>query len=106
MANKSEKGRNAGIKDQMVLGIPVDDVIAGAMEWWKLRGAPMMKKRSFSDDFKTQQDAINATNPVHPQYIGGRSGILLGYSWDLLSKDERYQVVKIYCLTLKREVDK
>lgn len=101
MANKSEKGRNAGMKDQMVLGIPVDDVIAGAMHWWEKIGSKLMQRRSFSDDFKTQQDALNATNPVHPQYIGGQSGILLGMPFDNLTPDEKYQIVKVYCLKLK-----
>ena len=101
MSDKSQKGRHTGMKDQMVMGIPVDDLISGAMVWYDLKGRHILKNRQFSGDMKQQQDCLDATNPVHPNYIGGHSNIMLGQSWDMLTPKEKYRVVKAYTLTIK-----
>jgi len=77
-----------------------------AEKWWDGPGRDMCQKRTFSDDSEVQQEAMNATNPVHPNYIGGKSGILLGTPWVFLSPDERYRVMMAYTITLKQLLDK
>ncbi len=76
-------------------------LVEDAEIWWNTVGVDRMRNRNFSEDTKVQQEALNATNPLHPNYIGGKSGILLGYKWDMLSPPERYRVVRAYTLTLK-----
>lgn len=100
MADKSQKGRHTGMRDQMVLGMPVDDLISGAQKWYDDHGRHILKRRQFSGEMKEQQAALDATNPVHPNYIGN-SNILLGKPWNMLRSDERYRVVKAYTLTIK-----
>ena len=86
----------------LVLGdIPMGHLVEDAEKWWNKTAAEIFKKRTFSDDARMQQDALNATNPVHPNYLGGKSGIMLGHSWSMLRPDERYRVIKAYAMTLK-----
>lgn len=85
----------------MEVGLLMED----AEKWWDEIGSDMMKKRTFSDDNQEQQAALNATNPVHPNYIGGKSGILLGLPFVMLTKEERNKVLKAYTLTMKETID-
>lgn len=105
MADKSQKGRHTGMRDQMVMGMPVDDLIKGAIKWYDTVGRQILKRRQFSDDMKEQQAALDATNPVHPNYIGN-SNLLRGMPWSMLNAQEHYQIVKAYTLTMKKEIDK
>jgi len=104
MADKSQKGRHTGMKDQMVLGMPVDDLISGAKIWYDLKGRVILKNRQFSGLMKEQQAALDATDPNHPNYIGA-SNIMLGRPWIALTPDERYRVVRAYTLTMKEVKD-
>jgi len=70
-----------------------------AKKWWDKVGRDKMRFRTFSDETKLQQECLNAINPVHPNYIGGKSGILLGNTWDMLSPDEQQRIAKIYLKT-------
>ena len=88
--------------DYRIWDFEAGHLLEDAEKWWESIGKEMMKARSFSDSYAEQQDALNATNPIHPNYLGGKSGILLGVSWDLLTKAERYQVLKIYTITMKK----
>jgi len=97
---KTQKGRHTGMKDQMVLGMPIDDLISGAQSWYDNHGRHILKKRQFSGDMKEQQAALDATNPLHPNYMG-KSNIMLGAPWFMLDPQERYRVVKAYTLTIK-----
>lgn len=88
--------------DYKIWDFEVGHLLEDAEKWWESRGKEIMKSRSFSDEYNEQQNALNATNPVHPNYIGGKSGILLGLSWDLLTKSERYKVLKTYTIIMKK----
>ena len=105
MGAKSQKGRHTGMRDQMVMGMPVDDLIAGASSWYDTTGRHLLQRRQYSGDMKEQQAALDATNPVHPNYIGN-SNILKGMPWSLLTQQERYRIVKNYTLAMKEEMDK
>ena len=83
----------------------VGNLMEDAGYWWDTKGSDLLRHRQFSDDTKEQQQAMDATNPLHVNYIGGQSGILLGKDWDALTPDERYRVLKVYTLTLKETVD-
>ena len=97
----SIKNKHREENESIVLGnIEMGHLVEDAEIWWDKIGSEQLRKRNFSTDDKTQQDALNATNPVHLNYIGGRSGVLLGYPWDMLSSPERYRVIRAYTLTL------
>jgi hypothetical protein len=70
-----------------------------AKKWWEKVGRDKMRFRSFSNDTDLQQECLNAVNPVHPNYIGGKSGILLGNPWDMLYHDEQQRIAKAYLET-------
>jgi hypothetical protein len=67
-----------------------------AEQWWDLRGRDMMRHRQFSEDTRIQQANLDVVNPLHPNFIGGFSGILQGNRWADLSKDEQMRVVVVY----------
>ena len=96
----SEKNKHREKNETKVLGMELGHLVEDAEKWWKEVGMDRMRNRNFSESTQVQQDALNATNPVHPNFIGGKSGILLGYSWDMLTPPERYRVIKAYTLTL------
>ena len=83
----------------MIQGIEVGHIIGDAETWWDTIGADRMRYRSFSNSTIKQQNALNNTDPGHPNYLGN-SGILKGYRWRLLSPDEKYRVIKAYVLTV------
>lgn len=97
----SIKNKHKEKNDHEIWGMRLGLLMIDAEKWWNTRGSDMMRKRSFSDDSIEQQNAMNATNPVHPNYIGGKSGILLGLSFDMLTPAERMNVLKVYTLTMK-----
>jgi hypothetical protein len=98
--NKHRKKNRHKILD-MEVGLLMED----AEEWWDKKARDMLKKRTFSNDNREQQAALDATNPVHPNYVGGKSGILLGLPWTMLKPMERYQVLKAYTLAMKEAID-
>ena len=104
MSNKSEKGKHQSDDNQTILGMPVDDMISGAQLWWENKGKDMMRNRQFSKDMKAQGEALNAVNPIHPNYIG-ESNILKGASWFILRPDEKFRVVKFYTVEMRRVKD-
>lgn len=104
MSSLSEKGRYLSDDNQTILGMPVDDMISQAKAWWEGVGKDMMRNRQFSDDMKEQSEALDATNPVHMNYIGD-SNILRGAPWFMLRKEEKFRVVKFYTVTMKRMKD-
>lgn len=95
--NKHREKNETKILGDMEAGHLIED----AEKWWDKRGSESLKHRNFSNETAVQQAALNATNPAHPNYIGGKSGILLGYKWSMLTPGERYRVMKAYSLTLK-----
>ena len=99
--NKNREGKRSLIFGKYEAGHIVDD----AMKWWDSTGRIAMKYRQFSGDTKQQQEALDATNPLHPNYLGD-SGILKGMEWVWLRPDERYRVTKSFMLTLKQQDDK
>lgn len=105
MADKSQKGRHTGMRDQLVMGIPVDELISGATVWYDLKGRHILRNRQFSGSMKQQQECLNAVDPSHHNYIGGKSNIMLGNPWVMLTPQERYRVVKAYTLVIKEMQD-
>jgi len=101
----SIKNKHREKNEYKILGMELGHIVEDAERWWDTKGSDMMKKRTFSDDSVEQQNAMNATNPVHPNYIGGKSGILLGLSFDMLTNEERLRVLKAYTLTMKGHID-
>lgn len=99
--NKHKEKNNTKVFDDMEVGHLMEE----AETWWDKRGRHMLKKRQFSNENKSQQVALDATNPVHPNYIGGVSNILLGNQWSELRPEEHYQILKTYTLTLKETLD-
>lgn len=97
----SIKNKHREENETDVLGMKMGHLVEDSEEWWDRVGADRFKGRNFSNDERMQQEALNATNPVHPNYIGGKSGILLGYKWSMLTPPERYRVIHAYALTLK-----
>lgn len=77
-------------------GAEVGHLMEDAEDWWDATGRHFFLHRNFSDDMKTQQVALNATNPLHTNYIGGASGILLGVQWEQLTPAERQRVLTAY----------
>ena len=100
--NKHREKNDYKIFGEMEAGHLMED----AERWYDSIGRDMLKKRQFSDDSKEQQNALNAINPLHPNYIGGKSGILLGLAWVMLTQTERMRVMFAYTLTLKESMDK
>lgn len=88
-----------------VFGMEVGLLLEDAERWWNGFGREKMRNRQFSSEAKEQQMALDAVNPVHPNYIGGKSGILTGSPWVMLTVQERYRVVKAYTLAMKRRED-
>ncbi len=78
--------------------------IEDSEKWWDSTGKDILRNRQFSGSKKDQQQALDATNPNHANYIGN-SGILKGLDWNLLSPSEQHRVVKAYSLSLKNESD-
>lgn len=101
----SHKNKYREKNEHKIWGMELGLLMEDAEKWWDSTGADMMKKRSFSDDAKEQQAAMNATNPVHPNYIGGKSGILLGLPFSMLTQEERLRVVKVFTITMKETLD-
>lgn len=89
-----------------IWNMEVGHILDDAEKWWENHGKELMRNRTFSDEKRDQQEALNATNPLHYNYLGGVSGILLGLPWELLTKKEKYKIVKTYILTLKQMEDK
>jgi len=100
--NKHREKNDYKIFGEMEAGHLMED----AERWYDSIGRDMLKKRQFSDDSKEQQNALNAINPLHPNYIGGKSGILLGLAWVMLTPVERRRIMFAYTLTLKETTDK
>ena len=100
--NKHSEKNDYKIFGEMEAGHLMED----AERWYDSIGRDMLKKRQFSDDSKEQQNALNAINPLHPNYIGGKSGILLGLAWVMLTPVERRRIMFAYTLTLKETTDK
>jgi len=100
--NKHREKNDYKIFGEMEAGHLMED----AERWYDSIGRDMLKKRQFSDDSKEQQNALNAINPLHPNYIGGKSGILLGLAWVMLTPVERRRIMFTYTLTLKETTDK
>ena len=97
----SIKNKHREKNESKISGMELGHLVEDAEKWWDDKGSEKMRNRTFSNDMKMQQEALNATNPVHPSYIGGKSGIMLGLKWSMLSPKERYKVVMDYTLTLK-----
>lgn len=101
----SEKNKHRELNELEVWGMKVGHLVEDAEQWWDSVGREFMRARQFSSEYKEQQAALDATNPVHPNYIGGKSGILLGAPWIMLTVPERYRVIKAYTLTMKERED-
>ncbi len=99
--NKYKKKTNTKIFNDMEVG----HLLIDAEKWWNAKGSDMLKKRQFSEGSRAQQEALDAVNPLHVNYIGGESGILLGLPWEKLRPDEKYRILKVYTLTLKETLD-
>ena len=95
----SIKNKHREKNQKKVMGMEAGHLMEDAEKWWDNTGSDMMRLRTFSGTREEQQNALNATNPVHPNYIGGQSGILLGNRWSMLTPQERYRVVHAYTLT-------
>ena len=98
--NKHRKKNAYKVFGEMEIG----HLIELAEKWWDSIGKEIMRNRQFSDDMREQQAALDATNPLHLNYIGN-SRILRGEDWEKLSVKERYRVLKSYVLTLKETLD-
>ena len=101
----SEKNKHRDKNRKLVMDMEVGLLLEDCERWWDAIGRDKLKNRQFSGTMKEQQAALDATDPIHPNYLGGKSGIMLGYPWFLLSTDERYRVLKAYTLTLARDKD-
>ena len=101
----SIKNKHREENEYKIWGMELGHIVEDAERWWEGPGREMMKARTFSSDHTEQQAALDATNPVHPNYIGGKSGILLGLPWIMLSVDERNRVIKAFTLTMKGVMD-
>jgi len=88
-----------------ILGMNLGHIVEDAEKWWDGKGKDIFRNREFSGDMKEQQDALNASNPVHPNYIGGKSGIMTGMPWSMLAPDERYRVAVTFAAMMKRMTD-
>ena len=100
--NKHREKNEYKVFGEMEAGHLMED----AEKWWDRAGRDLCRKRTFSNDSKEQQNALDATNPIHPNYIGGKSGILLGLAWVMLTPVERRRIMFTYTLTLKETTDK
>lgn len=96
----SIKNKHREKNEHKVLGMELGHLMEDAESWWDSVGKDILRHRQFSGDTKDQQAALDATNPVHPNYIG-KSNIMIGAPWVLLSPDERKRVLFAYTLTLK-----
>lgn len=96
----SIKNKHREKNESRVMGMNLGHLMEDAEKWWNSVGSDMMRNRSFSGSMKAQAEAFNATNPVHPNFIGGKSGILLGLNFHELTPAERYRVVHAYTLAV------
>lgn len=101
----SIKNKHREKNEHKIWGMELGLLMEDAEKWWDNVGSDMMKKRTFSDDSREQQAALNATNPVHPNYIGGKSGLLLGLPFAMLTQEERIKVLKAYTITMKETIN-
>ena len=101
----SIKNKHREMNEADILGMKLGHIMEDAEAWWDKRGREIFRNREFSGATKEQQAALNASNPVHPNYIGGVSGIMLGQPWVFLTKDERNRVAMTYAVALKRMSD-
>lgn len=78
--------------------IELGHVFEDAEKWWEKKGKDLIRNRSFSGSHAEQQKALNATDPLHPNFVP--SGVLRGLPWPLLTPKERHNVCKYYLITL------
>jgi hypothetical protein len=96
----SIKNKHKEKNETLINGMALGHLMEDAEIWYNDFASERLRSRNFSNESATQQDALNATNPIHPNYIGGKSGILLGYKWPMLTPPERERVLRAYVLTL------
>ena len=101
----SIKNKHREENEHKIFGMELGHLVEDAEKWWDTRGREVFRNRQFSGDMREQQQALDATNPVHPNYIGGKSGIMLGLPWIMLSVDERKRVIMAFTLTMKEVID-
>jgi hypothetical protein len=89
-------------KSRAMTSIIDTGTVEAAEQWWNLRGRDMLRHRQFSEDTRTQQANMDVINPLHPNFIGGFSGILQGNRWADLNIDERMRVVSVFASTSKK----
>lgn len=94
----SIKNKHREKNEHKIMGMELGHLMEDAEKWWNATGSDLMRNRTFSGSMKQQAEALNATNPTHPNFIGGKSGIMLGLRWNELTPFERYKVVKVYTL--------
>lgn len=94
--NKHREKNEYLINGNMEAGHLMED----AEIWWNSRAKEMLESRNFSNEFSEQQAALDATNPLHPNYIGGRSGILNGVPWFMLTPLEHRRVLLAYTMEI------
>jgi len=87
------------------LGMKVGHIIEDAESWWNTRGREMILHRNESNDMAFQQGNLNTKDPDHPNFVGGISGILLGYPWDGLTLTEQQDVAAVYAAEKRRLID-
>jgi len=96
----SIKNKHREKNEHKILDMELGHLVEDSEKWWDSTGSELLRNRTFSGSMKQQQASLNATNPVHPNYIGGKSGIMMGVKWSMLTPQERYKVVHAYTLTL------
>ena len=96
----SIKNKHREKNESLILGMEAGHLMEDAEKWWDAVGSERMRNRTFSGSMKEQAAALNATNPLHPNFIGGKSGILLGLSFSALTPIERKRILKAYTLTV------
>lgn len=74
------------------------DYYSEAKQWWNTKGRDLLRHRQYSaqPEARYNQENLDALNPLHPNFIGGFSGILQGLHWNDLSPDERNRIVAVY----------
>lgn len=96
----SIKNKHREKNEYKVNGMELGHLMEDAEKWWDGVGSDIMRNRTFGGSMKQQAEALNATNPNHPNFLGGKSGILLGLRWSDLSPRERVGVCKAFTLTM------
>jgi len=96
----SIKNKHREENETLVMGMEVGHLIEDAEAWWDQVGSEKLRHRQFSGDTRDQQAALDASNPLHPNYLG-KSGIIQGFKWFMLTVPERHKVTKAYALTIK-----